>query len=73
MFDELEIIYGDTIATGQNVGASTQGAVDTDDDNEGAPLKGQTSPNQDTTVDLDDDADFVEETHVRAQSRNSCL
>ena len=34
-----------------------------------APLKDQTSPNQDTTMDLDDDVDFVEETHVRAQSR----
>ncbi|RWR92926.1 L10-interacting MYB domain-containing-like protein [Cinnamomum micranthum f. kanehirae] len=33
LFDELEIIYGNTTATGENAGASTQGAVDTDDKN----------------------------------------
>lgn len=69
MFDELEIIYGDTTARGENAGASTQGAVDTDDENNGVPLKNQISPYQDLTVDLDDDADFVEETSIRARLR----
>ena len=68
LFDELEIIYGDTTATGENAGASTQGAIDTDDENNGVPLRNQTSPDQDLAVDLDDDADFVE-TSTRAQSR----
>lgn len=69
LFDELEIIYGDTTATGENAGASTQGAIDTDDENNGVPLRNQTSPDQDLAVDLDDDADFVEETSIRARSR----
>ena len=69
LFDELEIIYGDTTATGENAGASTQGAVDTDDENNGVPLRNQTSPDQDLAMNLDDDADFVEETSIRARSR----
>lgn len=69
LFDELDIIYGDTTARGQHAGASTQGATETDDENEGAPLRNQNSSDPDIVVDLDDDADFMDETNIRAQSR----
>lgn len=64
--DDVKVIYGDTTATGENIAASTQGAVDTDKEN--ALGRSQNITVQGTAVDHDDGACFVEEALARAQS-----
>ena len=70
MFDELEIIYGDTTARGENAGASTQAAVDTDDEIVYPYAMGQDIYQGDgIATEVDDDADLVGEKHVRSRSK----
>lgn len=64
MFNELEIIHGDTTATGENAEASTQGATNTDDENVIPPTRGECNQDHHVAINLDDDTDFAEETYV---------
>lgn len=43
--------------------------MDTNEENESPPVRGQYNQDQDRAIDLDDDTDFVEETRVRARSK----
>lgn len=43
--------------------------MDTNEENESPPVRGQYNQDQDHAIDLDDDTDFVEETRVRARTK----